>query len=83
MPCQMMMPILDELHKDYAGQLEVTFYDVYQHRDKAMESRIRVIPTQIFIGPDGNEFFRHQGFFSKEDILAKFGEHGIALTKAR
>jgi thioredoxin 1 len=82
-PCQKMMPILDELRKDYAGRLEVTFYDVYQHRDKAMESRIRVIPTQLFIGPDGNEFYRHEGFFPKADILARFKEKGITLTRAR
>jgi thioredoxin 1 len=78
-----MMPILDELRKDYAGRLDVVFYDVYKHRDKAMQSRIRVIPTQLFVGPDGNEFFRHEGFFPKEDILARFTEHGIALGKTK
>jgi thioredoxin 1 len=77
-----MMPILDELRKEYAGRLEIIFYDVYEHRDKATQSRIRVIPTQIFIGPDGREFSRHEGFFPKADILARFKAHGIALAKA-
>ena len=30
---------------------------------------IRVIPTQIFFDPQGKELFRHEGFFSKDDIL--------------
>ena len=35
---------------------------------------IRVIPTQIFFAADGKELFRHEGFFSKEDIVAKWKE---------
>jgi thioredoxin 1 len=82
-PCQMMQPILEELRKEYKGQLEVPFWDVYEHQDKAKAYGIRVIPTQVFIGADGKEFFRHEGFFPKEDILAKFKEHGIALRAAK
>ena len=78
-PCKMMAPILDELRTEYGGQLDVAFWDVYEHKDKATSYRVRVIPTQVFIGTDGKEFFRHEGFFPKKDILAKFEEHGIAL----
>ena len=78
-PCQMMQPILEELRKEYKGQLEVPFWDVYEHPDKAKAYKIRVIPTQVFIGADGKEFFRHEGFFPKADILAKFKEYGIIL----
>jgi len=82
-PCQKMAPILDELRKDYKGQLDVIFYDVYEQTDKATRYGIRVIPTQVFIGSDGKEFFRHEGFFPEEDILATCKEHGIALRAAR
>jgi len=82
-PCQMMQPILAELRKEYKGQLEVPFWDVYEHQDKAKSYGIRVIPTQVFIGADGKEFFRHEGFFPKEDILAKFKEHGVTLRPAK
>ena len=78
-PCQMMQPILEELRKEYKGQLEVPFWDIYDHPDKAKAYKIRVIPTQVFVGADGKEFFRHEGFFPKEDILAKFKEHGVML----
>jgi thioredoxin 1 len=82
-PCQMMQPILEELRKKYKGQLEVPFWDVYEHPDKAKAYGIRIIPTQVFIGADGKEFFRHEGFFPKEDVLAKFQEHGIALRATK
>jgi thioredoxin 1 len=82
-PCQKMEPILDELRKDYKGQLEVTFYDVYEHRDKAQYYHIHLIPTQVFIGCDGQEFSRHEGFFPKEEIVARFKGKGIVLTGAR
>lgn len=79
-PCKMMQPILDELRRDYGSQLEVIFYDIYERRDMAEAYQIRVIPTQVFLDAEGKEFFRHQGFYPKEDILARFEEHGIVLV---
>jgi hypothetical protein len=43
------------------------------------EYRISVMPTQIFYDASGKELFRHEGFFSKEDILGKWKELGIEL----
>jgi len=82
-PCQMMQPILEELRTEYKGQMEVPFWDIYEHPDKAKAYDIRVIPTQVFVGADGKEFFRHQGFFPKADILKTFKEHGIVLRAAK
>ena len=82
-PCQMMQPILAELRKEYKGQLEVPFWDVHEDPGKATAYGIRVIPTQVFVGADGKEFFRHEGFFPKRDILARFKEHGIVLRGAK
>ena len=46
-----------------------------------IQEKIRVIPTQIFYDNTGKEFFRHEGYFPKEDILAKFKENKIDLSK--
>jgi thioredoxin 1 len=81
--CQAMEPILEELRKEYQGQLEVPFWDIYEHPDKAKAYKIRVIPTQVFVDADGNEFSRHEGFFPKEDILKTFQDHGIVLSAAK
>ena len=78
-PCKMMAPILDELKTTYAGKLEVVFIDVWENKQAGEQYGIRMIPTQIFYGADGKELFRHEGFFAKEDILAKWKEFGVNL----
>lgn len=80
-PCKMMAPILEELKTRYRGKLRVDFIDVWKNPGEAEKSGIRVIPTQIFYDASGKELYRHEGFFSKEDILAKWKEFGIDLEK--
>jgi thioredoxin 1 len=80
-PCKMMIPVLEELTKEYAGKLQVQFFDVWKSPVYAHQYGIRVIPTQIFLAPDGIELFRHEGYFSKEDILAKWKKLGFDLKK--
>lgn len=78
-PCKMMAPILEDLKKACAGKLEVEFIDVWKNQGAGEQYGIRVIPTQIFFSAQGQELFRHEGFFSKEDILTKWKEFGIIL----
>ena len=78
-PCKLMAPILDELKSNYVGRLDVQVIDVWQNPAAGKPYQIRMIPTQIFIGTNGKEVFRHEGFFSKEDILAKWLELGVNL----
>ena len=78
-PCKMMAPILEELRAEYASQLRVDVYDVWENRGIGEEFGIRVIPTQIFYSAAGKELWRHEGFMSKEDILAKWKELGVDL----
>ncbi len=75
-PCIKMAPILEELKKDFAGQLDVEFIDAWKHRDIAGQYGIRMIPTQVFFAPDGTEIFRHTGFLGREDILKKWQQLG-------
>jgi len=81
-PCKMMAPILEEMKKDYAGVLDVEFIDVWKDPPAGKKHGIDQIPTQIFFDAEGNERFRHVGFFSKEDILAKWNELGIDVALA-
>jgi thioredoxin 1 len=78
-PCKMMAPILEDLKTTQAGKLDVEFIDVWKNSGAGEKYGIRVIPTQIFYSADGKELFRHEGFFSKEDILAKWKEFGVEL----
>lgn len=70
-PCRMMQPIMEEIEKDYAGKVKVVFYDVWTEagRPYAEFYRIRVIPTQIFLDKDGKEYYRHEGYFPKDELI--------------
>ena len=80
-PCKQVAPILEELRAEYRGALVVEFIDVWKDPKAGEPYGIRVIPTQVFIDADGQERFRHEGFFAKEAILAKWAELGVALPE--
>jgi len=83
-PCKKMAPILEELRKEYEGRLRVDFVDVWLPENKADGAKygIESIPTQIFFNAAGKELFRHEGFYSKEEILAKWKELGFDFGSA-
>ena len=78
-PCKMMQPIMDEIEKEYAGQVEVVFYDVWTEagRPYAEKYRIRGIPTQVFLDESGEEYYRHLGFFPKDDLIKVLELKGV------
>lgn len=67
-PCKMMQPILKEFRDEYQGLLKVEFIDLYKDRAAARKYNVRVMPTQVFLNLDGKEFFRHEGFYPKDEI---------------
>ena len=82
-PCKMMAPILESLKKDFVGRMQVDFVDVWQNPEAGKQYAIKLIPTQIFFNAAGKELFRHEGFFAKEDILAKWKELGIDFDEKK
>lgn len=76
MPCIKMEPILNQLREDFAGSMEVKFVDAWKNREEASSYRVQMIPTQIFYADDGQELYRHTGFYSREEILGKWRELG-------
>jgi thioredoxin 1 len=79
--CKAMAPIIDGLKETYAGKLDVEFVDVEKEREVAEMYGIQAIPTQIFFDADGNEIFRHTGFFPRGDIVAKWRELGYGFAE--
>jgi len=75
-PCKMMAPILEDIKTTCTDQLRVEFVDVWKHPEAAATFGVRVIPVQLFFNEKGEELFRHEGFFAKEDILLKWKELG-------
>ena len=78
-PCKRMQPIMKEIEEEYKGQVRVIFYDVWTNegRPYARKYRIRVIPTQVFLDKDGKEYFRHEGFFPKDDLVGVLKQQGV------
>ena len=75
--CKDLAPILAELKKEYAGRVTVDFIDVWKAPKAGEPYKISVIPTQVFFDKDGKEVWRHVGFLSKADFVAKFKELGV------
>jgi thioredoxin 1 len=77
--CKNMKPIIEGLQKELEGKVEVKLFDVNADKETTEKHKIMLIPCQVFLGADGGELFRHEGFFTKEEILAKLKELGAKL----
>lgn len=76
-PCKMMKPIFAELEKEYGGRANIILLEISEHRDLARKYGVRVIPTQVFFDRDGTEYWRHEGFLSKDAIIEKLKELSV------
>lgn len=81
-PCKMMQPIMKDIQDEYKGLVNVVFHDLYKERWAGQQYNVRVMPTQVFLGRDGREFFRHEGFYPKEEIEKMLAEK-IGVTKPK
>jgi len=77
--CVMMAPDLDAVKKEYAGRLQVETIDTWKTPDAKKQYSAPFCATQLFIDASGKERFRHVGYYSKNDIVAKWKELGIDL----
>ncbi len=76
-PCKMMAPIIESLEKEYKGRAAIIFIDVRKNTEQGKRFGLRSIPTQIFYDKAGKEFYRHEGFFDKNSIIAKLEQLGV------
>jgi len=78
-PCKAMQPIMKAVAEEYKGQVKVVFHEVWTPKGKedAMKYNIRVIPTQVFLDKDGKEYYRHEGFFPKEEVVRVIKIQGV------
>ncbi len=78
-PCDKMQPIMKEIEREYKGRVKVVFHDVKtpEGAPYIKEFGIRAIPTQVFLDKDGNEYFRHLGFFAKDELIKVLKIQGV------
>jgi len=80
-PCKMMMPIMKEIEEKYKDEVKVIFYDVWTQEGKpyAEKYQIHAIPTQVFLDENGKEYFRHVGFFPREELFEVLKKKGVNI----
>ncbi len=78
-PCKKMQPIMTEIEAEYGDQVEIVFVDVWTEagKESGQKYKIRVIPTQVFLDADGKEYYRHEGFFPKEELVKVLKQGGV------
>ena len=78
-PCDMMQPILDQASKkNFPKKLNVVFC-ARAARTSFWAPRfgIRSIPVQAFFDKNGEEVFRHVGFYAEEEVLKQLAKMGV------
>ncbi len=78
-PCQKMVPIMESVEKNYGDQVKVVFYDVWTPEGQPYGQKygIKLIPTQVFLDENGEEYFRHEGFFPEEELVKVLQMKGV------
>ncbi len=77
-PCREMQPVMKAIERTFGDQVEVLFYDVWEDPEPANEYGIQMIPTQVFLDENGEEFHRHVGFYPEAEIEALLIERGLS-----
>jgi thioredoxin 1 len=75
-----MKPILEDMTKAYNGKAIVTTVDMDANKDLVRSFNIRMMPTQVFLTPDGKEFFRNEGTLEREQIAQVFQKMGVGAN---
>lgn len=73
-PCMAMVPIVDEMAKEYEGRVEIGKYNVDEESELSSKYRIMSIPTFLFFKDGKKTSIRLAGSQSRETFRAKIEE---------
>ncbi|MFA5857474.1 MAG: thioredoxin family protein [Elusimicrobiota bacterium] len=78
-PCKMMEKVLYTLDAKYGRQVNFVFIDVRSAEGTPYAHKYNIlgIPTQVFLDKDGNEVFRHVGYFPADEVVKTFKRYGV------
>lgn len=68
--CKMMEPVMEEIKQKYKGRVHVVFYNITKKQASKYANYFNVdlIPCQILLDKEGNEFYRHTDTISVEKL---------------
>ena len=72
--CQIMGKLLYTVKQEHPNY-PIYFVNVKKEREAAFKLKIQMIPTQIVIGKDGKEAYRHVGILTKEELYSLLNKY--------
>ncbi len=77
--CKRMEKVLEEVRKKYPGDINVVFLNILKPQSQVFMKLygIASIPTQILLNETGDEFFRHSGFISFEELEKQYSDNSF------
>ena len=72
-PCQMLVPVLEQLSSELNGSVDIVKVDIDESEDVASELGITSIPTMV-IYKNGEAVDRMTGFQSKDAIASRLSD---------
>jgi thioredoxin 1 len=72
--CRKVELIIQGVKSGYPGQFSVRQLYIDEQDYLFRQYRVAIVPTQVFLDPDGREVFRHQGVFPREQLVQKLRE---------
>jgi thioredoxin 1 len=73
-PCQMVAPIVEQIAREYEGQVKVAKLDVDENQRTAMRFNVRSIPSILFF-KDGKHVETVVGAVPKTYLVEKIARH--------
>lgn len=69
-PCIRMQEVIKKVEQKYPDKVKTVFYDVWTKEGEPYAEKYHIdpIPTQVFLDKDGNEYYRHEGYFEFEEL---------------
>ncbi len=64
---------MEEINKKYPQTVNVVFLNIVKPENQIFMKYFGIasIPTQVLLYKKGNEFFRHSGYYSTEELSRK------------
>lgn len=75
-----MTRILEGFESSYEGVI-VSKINLMENMDYAKKYSVRVVPTLIFLDPQGELLYRHEGVMSSEQLRSKWEDLGYSVEK--
>lgn len=75
--CKRMESELNKIKKSNSNNINVVFLNTMHPENQTMVKYLGIaaIPMQVLLDKNGNEFFKHYGFISAEDLVGKTVEN--------